>query len=300
MFRQNKVDSFQELLKSSSTVLVLLPPKPSADLIAAGLALHSSLKKADKKSTIGCSSSIDSQLPGAEEIQQQVGNQNLIISFPYKAESVGHVSYDIDKDKQLFNLRIKPSKEGQPLDPKQVEYSFSGAQADLVITIGIKSLSELGKLYSEEKEFIDKATLVNIHQEKEELEFSTLDLNARSTGISEATSYLLKKLNLQISQPTATILYQRLLDNTNHFRSPQITPQTFKIAAYLLENNAQTNQLSASNNAPFFEEQPSIKEPSKEPKSPSELSNKKSDFSDEDVPSDWQKPKIYHSDSQRN
>ncbi len=296
MFGQNKVDSFQELLKSSSTVLVLLPPKPSADLIAAGLALHSSLKKADKKSTIGCSSKIDSQLPGAEEIQQQVGNQNLIISFPYKAESVGHVSYDINKDKQVFNLMIKPAKEGQPLDPKQVEYSFSGAQADLVITIGIKSLSELGKLYSQEKEFIDKSTLINIHQDNEELEFPTLDLNARSTGISEAISYLLKKFKLKISQSTATILYQRMLDNTDQFKSPHITPQTFKIAAYLLENNAQVNQLTSSNKPPFFEEQPSFQEPKPHP----DLSTQKSDFSDEDVPSDWQKPKIYHSDSQRN
>ena len=296
MFRQNKIDSFQELLKSSSTILVLLPPKPSADLITAGLALHSSLKKADKKSTIGCSSNIDSQLPGVEEIQQQVGNQNLIISFPYKAESVGHVSYDIDKDKQLFNLRIKPSEQGQPLDPKQVEYSFSGAQADLVITIGIKSLAELGKLYSEEKEFIDESTLVNIHLGDEEFQFPTLDINARSTGVSEAVSYLLKKLNQEISQPIATILYQRLLDNTNHFKSSQITPQIFKTAAYLLENNAKINQPTDSNQPPFFEEEASSQETAPSPNLPT----KKSDFSDDDIPSDWQKPKIYHSDSKRN
>lgn len=297
MFNSQKLTKFKGQISSASSVLVLLPPKPNPDLLTAGLALYSSLKKSDKNILIGCSSSIDSSLPDAQEIKQHIGNRNLIISFPYQPDSVDHVSYDIDQDKQIFNLRIKPSDQGQPLDSKKVEYSYTGAQADLVITLGIKSLEELGRLYSQEKDFLDSSQIVNIHYFKQSTNFPTLDLRAQATSLSEAVSYLIKKHKLHLPKALATPLYQRLLDNTNHFKSPQITPQTFLTAAFLLENEAQPASPPSSQEPPFFDS------PRPHPPTPSPRQSTRSSTQPPigqegpSIPSDWQEPKIYRSDS---
>lgn len=280
MINSKIIKKFQQKLDSASSILILLPPKPDSDMLVATLSLYSSLKET-KNIQLGCSSSVDSQLPYADQIKTNIGNKNLIISFPYQQQSVDHVSYDIDEQKQTFNLRVKPSSQGQPLDPDQVSYSFTGAQADLAIVLGIKSLPELGNLYSDEKEFLDQVEIVNIHSFPQKTTFPAIDISTSSAGLSQITASLIKKTKLPLQKTFANHLYQQIQKNTNNFQS-KVTPQTFRLAAYLLENSSSR---PSSSQPPFF---PSSSGHQSSTSSPSST-----------VPTDWKQPKIYQGSSRK-
>ena len=149
---QNKFELTQKLLESATSIIVVIPPDPSQDIISAGLALHLTLKNTGKKSQIGCGSEVhvDPKISGAQEISNTIGDQNLVISFDYHEDDLEKVDYDVRPDGKFY-LMIKP-KAGAPVpDVSNVKYSYSGANADLVITLGINSLEELEERLKEIK-----------------------------------------------------------------------------------------------------------------------------------------------------
>lgn len=272
MFDQDQINQLQNLFQSAQSLLVLLPPQPNQDLLASGLALNQVINQAEKTSIIGCSSYNTSfkDIAGLDQIKNTIGNQTLVISFPYKEDTVEHVSYDIDQETNLFQLRIKPKDGATPLATDSINYSHTGASADLVITLGIKSLEELGRLYSDEKDFLDNAKIVNFHL-KSQTKFASLNLTPQSaTSYSEALTTLIKTLNLTFPQTSAINLYKQILYFTQNFSLPALTPESLEAAAFLLRSGAQTATPPSSSATP----QPTTK--------PS-------------VPSDWESPKIFRS-----
>ncbi|OGD80179.1 hypothetical protein A2368_03645 [Candidatus Collierbacteria bacterium RIFOXYB1_FULL_49_13] len=251
MFDESLLAQVTSLLSTAPSVLLLLPPQPDADSIAAATALHLTFKQAGKTSTIGCSTPIkleQSMLFGIADIKQNIGRQNLIVSFPYKEEAVENVSYDIDEATGRFNLRIRPRPGAEPLDTKAVEYTYSGAAADAVITFAINSLEELGRLYAEEKDFLDKTKIINLASKPLNVQFDCLNLAAKEPAtFAEVAATLLQKLNLAPTADAASNLYQQLVTTTQNFASPTTTATTFEVAAFLLRSGARRPQAAPTN-----------------------------------------------------
>lgn len=246
MFDESLISQVSSALKAANSILLLLPPQPDADSIAAATALHLTFKQAGKTSTIGCSTPIkleQSMLFGIADIKQNIGRQNLIVSFAYKEEAVENVSYDIDEATGKFNLRIRPRPGADPLDTKAVEFTYSGASADAVITFAVSSLEELGRLYAEEKEFLDAAKIINLSGKPQNVQFDCINLSAKvPVSLSEATSNLFPKLELAPTADAASNLYQQLITSTQNFASPSVTATTFDAAAFLLRSGARRPQ----------------------------------------------------------
>lgn len=293
------LDQLKNKLTGAKSVLVLLPPQPETEFVACARALGASFKAAGKTTNIGCSSPI----PEAEEIKTTVGKQNLIVSFPYKEEMVEHVSYDIDEASAKFNLIIKPKEGHEPLDVTSVEYNYTGAAADLVITVGITSLEELGKLYSDEKRFLDNAEIVNLKKGGTPAEFAAMDLSGvRTTSLSELTVWLLRQAGLRLQGEFAGDLYRQLSMATNSFQSPLVTAETFDAAAFLLRCGARTMTAPMTSApamtvpnfapAPFFP-QPPVNKPKPRPEQPAEAPFEERKAAPNGVPADWQGPKIF-------
>lgn len=296
MFTKEQTNTFNKDLIKSNSVLILLPPEPDELLVSSGLGLFLSLKASGKKTRIGCSS-IDktntTHLAGIDNIKTSIGAQNLIINFKFKEEDLDKVDYDVD-DQGNFQLLIKPKSGNAPPDSKDINYTYSGAKADLVFTLGINSLEELGRLYSDEKKFLDDSSIVSFHKDSRPATFAAHNFHTNSaSSIAEITAFLLLKTSTKPTKEAASYLLKDIYSSTNNLQSPRVTADTFETIAFLLRNGARPAALSISPNnfaspvsplptAPVFNQPQSL---SQIPPAP--------------VPSDWKKPKIFRSTPSR-
>jgi len=247
-----KTYNTQPILKTLTTaknVLILLPQNPSLDTVAAGLALHLSLTKKQLMVTIGCDTPMTvnfNRLFGVDKIKQRIGNQNLVISFIYPEDSLEKVSYDKDPQNQKFHLTIEPKAGKQPLDSNQVEYSYTGSNADLIFIIGARSLEDLGHLYQQEKTLLNnqKKTIVNLSTLDKNAQFGTVNLyDPTASGCSEIAFSVLKALSLPLEQDIATNLLAGIEKSTNNFATAK-SADTFAVTAELIRLGAKKGYIS--------------------------------------------------------
>lgn len=243
---QNSFASTKKLLDSSSSVIIILPGDPSQDLVSAGLSLHLSLQSAGKKTQIGCGSEVhvDPKIQGAEEIVDSIGDRNLVISFDYQEDDLEKVDYDVRSDGKFY-LMIKP-KAGSPVpDVSNVKYSYSGASSDLVITLGINSLEELGKIYADEKKFLDSAKILSLNTSPRPVSFSQNTLHQTANSFSELVAELLEKTGFKPSSPAANNLLNSIYEETKSLTSAKMTANTFSSISFLMRHGARLpNQLA--------------------------------------------------------
>ena len=309
MFDSDQLNQFKTKLKEAGSILILLPPEPDVDSLSAALSLHLTLKNSGKTSTVGCSTPAkvaSSHLFGINQLKTSIGNRNLVISFDYQENSVENVSYDIDENTRKFNLRIKPKAGSDPLDTSSITYSYTGADADLVLTFNINSLEELGRLYSEEKEFLDQSTIASINLTQSQATFASMSLHSdKFSCLSELVAFLLKSVGISPTADAATNLYGQILLTVNNFQSPKITPDTLETAAFLLRSGAQNprhkEQLSNSTPPPFFSTAPTAPQ-NKSTQPPDDQTATSTQTTSPQpvasgVPSDWTGPKIYRGSS---
>jgi len=300
---QNQYLSTKKLLDSANSYIIALPPDPSKDMISAGLSLHLTLLSAGKKSQIGCGSQVhlDNDLSGAQEISDSIGARNLIISFDYHEDDLEKVDYDVRPDGKFY-LMIKPKENSPVPDVSNVKYTYSGASADLVITLGIGSLEELGKLYADEKKYLDEASFVSLNISPKPVQFSSNLLHQTCGSFCELISTLLEKSGIQPSTDAAKNLLGSIYEETKSLTSSRMTADTFSAISFLMRHGARLpNQqpLVPRFAPPTFFEPPAplpfennvdenIPLPAEEnipADSPVSV--------DEPVPQDWTKPKIF-------
>jgi len=299
---QNKFELPQKLLESSTSVIVVIPPDPSPDIISAGLALHLTLKNTGKKSQIGCGSEVhvDPKISGAQEISNTIGDQNLVISFDYHEDDLEKVDYDVRPDGKFY-LMIKP-KVGSPVpDVSNVKYSYSGATADLVITLGINSLEELGKLYADEKKFLDNVKLLSLNITPRPVSFTPNTIQQSFTSFSELISLFLEKCALNPTSEAAGNLLNSIYEETKNLTSPKMTADTFSSISFLMRHGARLPNQHVF--TPRFS-QPAFFEASNPAVIPTAVEESHTTSTEEEniplppeenqpVPKDWTKPKIF-------
>jgi hypothetical protein len=281
----------QKLLDSAESVVIILPGDPSPDLVSAGLSLHLSLKSIGKNSQIGCGTEVHvaKEILGSQEILDSIGSRNLIISFDYHEDDLEKVDYDTHSDGKFY-LLVKP-KAGSPVpDISHVKYSYSGANADLVIVLGINSLEELGKIYADEKSFLDTAKILSLNISARPASFTPNLFHYPASSYSELVTRLLEKTEIKPSSDAAQNLLSSVYTETKSLTSPQMTADTFSAIAYLMRHGAslptELRPLSARLSQPAFFEAPASLSAEEDgiPIPPEE---------NQPVPKDWTKPKIF-------
>lgn len=300
MFNSDTISSLKQKFPQTRSLLILLPPQPDPEIALPAISLLLSLEKAGKQIQLGCSDTSNLQnqnFPHLDRIQSDVGHKNLIINFKYQEKHLDKVDYDVD-DQGNFYLLIKPRKNSPAPDTSKIKYSHSGVDADLVFTIGINSLEELGRIYSEEKDFLDQADIVSLHQTNKPAHFANFNLHQSDfSGIAEIIASLLSHLNIAPTKEAATLLVSRIYFDTNNLTASVVSAQTMKTLAYLMNHGGKFSSefllptpAFPSTPPPIFSsppsnQQPSITEDEWQPPTPSE------------IPPEWKKPKVYRSSS---
>lgn len=282
----------KKTLTTARSILVALPQRPSHDRVAAALGLFLSLKKMGKRSAVTCPDEMTvdfSSLVGVNEISRKINGKNLLISFDYVEDSIEKVSYHIEEGK--FNLVIQPKEGSPPLAADRIDYTYSGAQADLVFVVGSLSLDHLGEVYQKNKELFAEEKVVNLDNNVNNTRFGRINLvNERASSCSELIGGLLSRLSLPIDVDIASNLFYGLEMATRNFSSPRVGAGTFEIAAFCLRAGARRQ----GGKPPFkaekkkrvgLEPMPAEVSASRAPTTPEEPAEKPSP--------DWFEPKIY-------
>lgn len=242
MIADEEIQQLQELVNQSQSVLLVVAAQANDDQVISAAALFFSLEAQGKQVEMVAPAMPHLQSSeGLPEIRTQLGNRDLMMSFAYQAATVDKVSYHIDEETQTFNLVIKPQKGVKPLDSTSVQFSYTGAEADLIILVGVHNLEDLEQLYFGYEQLYEQGRIVTLHTFKPSFGLLKLDGSGVSS-LSEAVTHLLMKAQWPIPVSAATHLLSGIEQGTDNFGSLVATAETFEAVAWLLRAGARRNK----------------------------------------------------------
>lgn len=229
--------SFTALTDAAASILVLLPTKPTFDQTAAGLALYLSLRE-NKETSIVCPQPITvgfNRLIGVNKIVSELGNKNLTIKFAgYDATNIEKVSYDIENGE--FKLTVVPKTGFTAPQKEQLDMSYAGVSADLIVLIGGANDSHFPPLGSVE---LSISKIVHIGNRSLSTSHDVMSLASPGATTSELIANLIKDNGLTLDADSATNLVMGIEEGSLNFTSPEVRPETFETFAFLLRNGGQ-------------------------------------------------------------
>lgn len=296
-------NSFSSLVAQANSVLILLAKNPYLDQVAAGLSLYLALKEGQSKNVQIASSSPmmveHNRLVAVDKVTSEPGNKNLVVRFSgYQADNIERVSYDVEG--QEFRLTVMPKAQFAPPTKQQVELTYSGIAAELVILVGGMNESHFPMLFS--GQIINSkiahvgAQNLTVESGKEIISFAE-----GTASTCEITYKLLEEVGATLNEDIATNLLMGIQEGTKSFSHSRVTAQTFKIASQLMEKGARLDPRQAEEQRQYPPGSIPGQTLSRQQFTPIEnLNQKKPQGANEDVqieetkaPQSWLQPKIY-------
>jgi nanoRNase/pAp phosphatase (c-di-AMP/oligoRNAs hydrolase) len=252
------LQKFKDLLKDVKSALVILPTEPTLDIVASGLSLSLALKKKGISSVVSSPNPMTvefNRLIGVEQIREDLGDKNLVISFgDYPAEDVERVAYNIENGQ--FTLTVVPKADKVAPKEDQILVNYSGIGADLVIVVGANYPTDLGK-FAEIKEILEQPNLALLSNSPLSGWPRAIELIDPSVpSISEVVMDIVEQSELPLDEDVSTNLFLGLEDGTKNFTIPSVTADTFQKAASLLQRGAQRNTPSQPQRPQFPKKSP--------------------------------------------
>ena len=236
---QNTLARIQEITTKCRSAVIVVPPNPSIDAIAASTSLYLALSKMGKTVSIACSQKVQSDLVASDKFQNIIGagGDSLMVSFPYADGAIDKVDYNIQG--QSFNLVVTPRPGFQKLNPNQVNFSYTGGLVDVIFVIDAPTLNSLGTIYTDNQNQFNGKDIVNIDRHLTNAYFGTVNyVNKTISSISELVLSILQTLGVEIDKDISTNLYAGAAASTNNFTSYSTNADTFEHIAALLRLGA--------------------------------------------------------------
>lgn len=227
--------SLKTIVQQAKSILILLPPNPGFDNVAAATSLFLALSQEENKEiNLYCPTPMlveVNKLIAVNKIKNELGNKNLSITFEnYNPQGIEKVSWDIDNGR--FKLTVVPKSNVTPPNEDQVIVSYSGVAADLAILIGGKSENDFEIIKSED---LAKVKLAHIGIAQLNVTNRTMaSLATASSSISEATANLIKAAGYKIEADLATDLLMGIEEGTHTFSTGSVDANTFALVADLM------------------------------------------------------------------
>lgn len=234
-----------EMIKKSTSPLILIPQNPEGDAIASALALFLVLKKLDKNPQVACSTALAEKflfLPEQKSIIHNISNDCLYtLSLNVGENNITQLSYE-----QLgpvlniyFSTRANSIKE-KSLALEPVKFSY-----DLIIILGSPDLESLGRLYFENTDIFFKTPAINIDHHASNEYFGAVNLvDVVSSSTSEIVAEILEALSGKpAEEKIATLILAGIISETNSFQSASVSPKTFALAASLVAAGANQEEI---------------------------------------------------------
>ncbi len=267
-------NSFNSIISSSPSILVMLPAKLNFDAVAAGLSLYLALR-GEKDVSIFSPTPVlveFNRLVGVNKIANEVGNKNLTIKFvDYKANDIERVSYDIENGE--FRLTVIP-KPGAPSPKKeQLATSYSGISASCVILVGGETYADFPALSSPGFSGI-KIVHVGVRAITAPSDRTVLSFARPASSLSELSASLIKESGITLDVDMASNLLAGIWEGSRELKGEEVSADTFETVAALMRTGAKlTPRQNVVGTYP--------------------ITSTPQDEKSESAPKDWLEPKIY-------
>ncbi len=205
----------KKFLKSQS--IWIFPSKNLPDSIPCSLALFYTLKKLSKNVNLFLENfpkKIEFLVPSLDFIDYP---SEFIISIKNPDEDISQLCYEKNENnlKLFFNLKRGIIKK------KNISFDWTWKKPDLIVTIGIKKLNEIGKL----PERIQKVPILNIDTQ-----------NKNEKSITEIIIQVIKSIDENLFEENiSTCLLTGLILISENFSRSEKLPQIFERVAFLIK-----------------------------------------------------------------
>ena len=301
-------NSFSSLIESANSILILLPTKPYFDQIAAGVSLYLSIRDKKESTIVSCPSPMMvgfSRIIGVDKITSDLGNKNLTIKFAnYDGNNIEKVKADLEGSS--FVMTIVPKDGFSSPKKEQLEFSYTGVSADLIILIGGANDTHFPAIESQD---INSTKIVHIGNRVLSSGREILSFAKSGSTTCEIVADLIKNNSMSMDPDIATNLIMGIEEGSSNFSSVEVTPETFETFAFLLRNGGRRQPKVKLSPASFppgsIPKQPfnvpvqstdSKKRNANVPEPVQQVENKEEMI--ENPPEDWLQPKVYKGTSE--
>jgi nanoRNase/pAp phosphatase (c-di-AMP/oligoRNAs hydrolase) len=236
-----------EQIKKSQKVLIALPENLTTDSLSSGLAMWMFLNKLKKDVVVVSSGQPGSNLkflPNLAVLQKHLKSGNsLVISLNTATKKLDEISYQVSEEEQ--NVRVYLKSKNSEFTKEDISYSVEKFPVDLIITLGAKSLEDLGLLIEQSADIFFETPKVNIDTKTDNEYFGQLNLvDVTATSVAEILAELLQKYeeNL-VDEDMATCLLAGIIEKTGSFQHVHTTPKSFLKASELVALGARQQEV---------------------------------------------------------
>ena len=235
----DNVNKFREILDKSGEVVIVVGQNYSMDEMASALSFHLALRSSGKTSTVISSKEplVEvSNLVGIDKVKKSYEGSggDLIVQFPYEEGEIEKISYTLEEGS--LNIVVKPSGDSLSFGENEVRFKKSGGTPTLVITFGVKRLSELQTFFDVES--LKETSIVNIDKDGNEKFGELVFVSDNSSSVSEQTASILSSLGYPFDTDIAQNLLSGIVSSTNNFQNPRTSSLAFEMAGVLIRNGA--------------------------------------------------------------
>jgi len=279
-----------DAIQKNKNIGIVTAKNPSLDEMGAALALYLSLVQVGKSVTIATPENplVEvSSLVGIDKVKTALSGESgdLTVSFPYQEGEIEKVSYTLENG--LLNIVVKPGEKGLSFEEKEVSFTRSQGAPNLLFTIGVPKLSDLGKLFNIAD--LKDTMIINIDNKAENQGFGDIVMvYPMLSSISEQIANLILLLNLKLDTDIAQNLMYGISFATNNFQDIKTSALAFEMASVLMKNGAirvgNKLQSESVNTEQFF---PKPTQPIRK------IEDVEKEIANENPPEDWLAPKIY-------
>ncbi|MBL8031137.1 MAG: hypothetical protein JNK33_02335 [Candidatus Doudnabacteria bacterium] len=230
-----------EQLKKAKRILIALPEVLTIDTTASAVALRAGLGALQKAVVLASSGAVPERthfLLGSEAIRPlRQSTSDLVITVDTSRAAVGEMTYEVFPGKTVVYVR---GAEGG-FSPSDVRVTSGELPFDLIITLGVEKLEQLGSLFTNHAELFYAVPKVNIDTSPYNESYGVLNLLVlTSSSLAEVCYRVLRSLGEQATVPgAATALLAGVLARTDSLQNQQTTPESFAVVADLIAAGAE-------------------------------------------------------------
>ncbi len=232
------------LLERSERILLVTHRKPDGDAIGSLMGLSKILQILGKEVVSTCSDQVPERFsffPNVSSVQKEVpGAREFVVTLDCDKTEVDRLKYHLEDNK--IHIVITPKK-GRFFE-KNVTCTERSDAFDLIVTVDVADIPQLGRVYDENKDLFTSLPVINIDHHASNTNFGKLNMVIPSASSTSEILYdLIQALEKHfqkelMTKDVATFLLSGVTTDTGSFQNANTTPKSMEIAADLMDKGA--------------------------------------------------------------